>query len=72
MIEILGKEIPNQLNELTIQQFEDITEIHNDSSLDIIEKHIKVFELLGVSEDEMVIESRTLRQSAYQTQSKVI
>jgi len=54
MIEILGKQIPNQLNELTIQQFEDITEIHNDSSLDIIEKHIKVFELLGVSEDEMV------------------
>ena len=32
MVEILGKEIPNQLNELTIQQFEDITEIHNDSS----------------------------------------
>jgi hypothetical protein len=54
MVEILGKQIPNQLNELTIQQFEDITDIHNDSSLDIIEKHIKVFELLGVSEDEMV------------------
>ena len=54
MVEILGKQIPNQLDELTIQQFEDITEIHNDSSLDIIEKHIKVFELLGVSEDEMV------------------
>jgi len=28
MVTICNKDIPNELNELTIQQFEDITEIH--------------------------------------------
>ena len=52
MVTILGKKIPNQLTELTVQQFEDITTIHANKELDAIEKHLEVFELLGVKEDE--------------------
>jgi len=51
MIEILGKEIANEMNELTIQQFEEITEIHASQNLDIIEKHLEVFKFMGVSDD---------------------
>jgi len=52
MVTILGKEIPNQLSELTVQQFEDITTIHARQDIDAIEKHIEVFMLLGIAEDE--------------------
>lgn len=52
MVEILGKKIPNQLTELTVQQFEDITTIHANKEMDAIEKHLAVFELLGIKEDE--------------------
>jgi len=52
MVEILGKKIPNQLNELTVQQFEDITNIHAKQDLDAIEKHLAVFELLGIKEED--------------------
>lgn len=52
MVKILDKEIPNQLNELTIQQFEDITSIHAQQDLDAIEKHLKVFELFGITESD--------------------
>ena len=51
MVEILGKEIPNEMNELTIQQFEEITDIHANEKLDIIEKHLEVFKFMGVSEE---------------------
>lgn len=51
MVTILNKEIPNELNELTIQQFEDITEIHANEKLDHIEKHLAVFKYMGVSEE---------------------
>lgn len=50
MVTILGKEIPNQLSELSVQQFEDITSIHARQDLDAIEKHLEVFALLGVPE----------------------
>ena len=50
MVTILGKEVPNQLSELTVQQFEDITSIHARQDLDAIEKHLEVFALLGVPE----------------------
>jgi hypothetical protein len=59
MVTILGKEVPNQLHELTVQQFEDITTIHANQELDTIEKHIDVFNLLGVPEadwDDVSIE----------------
>lgn len=48
MVKILGKEVPNQLNELTVQQFETITTIHAKTELDAIDKHLEVFEFLGV------------------------
>ena len=51
MVEILGKEIPNEMNELTIQQFEEITDIHANEKLDIIEKHLEVFKFMGVSDE---------------------
>jgi hypothetical protein len=52
MVTILDKKIPNQLKELTVQQFEDITSIHAMKELDVIEKHLKVFELFGIAEDD--------------------
>lgn len=52
MVTILGKQVPNQLNELTVQQFESITTIHAQQDKDAIEKHLEVFELLGVPELE--------------------
>lgn len=51
MVEILGKQIANEMNELTIQQFEEITDIHANDKLDIIEKHLEVFKFMGVSDD---------------------
>ena len=51
MITILNKEIKNELNELTIQQFEDITEIHSNPKLDHVEKHLEVFKYMGAPEE---------------------
>ena len=52
MINVLNREIPNQLDEITIEQFETITEINNDPNLDPIDKHLKVFAYLGIPESE--------------------
>jgi len=52
MVTICNKDIPNELNELTIQQFEDITEIHANPKLDNVEKHLEVFKYMGVQEAE--------------------
>jgi hypothetical protein len=52
MITILNREIPNQLDELTIEQFEAITDINNNQELDPIDKHLKVFTYLGIPEAE--------------------
>lgn len=52
MVTILGKEIPNQLNELSVQQFEEITSIHANNELDAIEKHLEVFAMFGITEEE--------------------
>lgn len=51
MVTILNKQIPNELNELTIQQFEDITEIHSNEKLDHVEKHLEVFKYMGAPEE---------------------
>jgi len=51
MIEILGKEIPHEMDELTIQQFEGITDIHSNSELDNVEKHLEVFKFMGVPDE---------------------
>jgi len=52
MINVLNRDIPNQLDEITIEQFETITEINNDPNLDPIDKHLKVFAYLGIPESE--------------------
>jgi len=51
MVEILGKQIPNEMDEITIQQFEGITDIHANDKLDIIEKHLEVFKFMGVPDE---------------------
>jgi hypothetical protein len=56
MIELFGKEIPSKMDELTLEQFEKISAIHNSEEYDILEKHCKVFEYLGITEDEMDVD----------------
>lgn len=51
MTEIAGVEIPNHINELTIEQFDKLNAITRDDSLDNIEKYIAKFVYLGVPED---------------------
>jgi hypothetical protein len=52
MITILGRDIPNQLDELTIDQFEIITELSNNKELDAVDKHLQIFASLGLAESE--------------------
>ena len=52
MIEFLGRQIANKMNEINIEEFEKISAIHNNPELDNIEKQIKVFEVVGIEEDE--------------------
>jgi hypothetical protein len=52
MITILGREIPNNLDELTIEQFEVITELSNNKELDAVDKHLQIFASLGLAESE--------------------
>jgi hypothetical protein len=56
MINLFGKEIPSKMEELTLEQFEKISAIHNSEEYDILEKHCKVFEYLGITEDEMDVD----------------
>jgi len=52
MITILGREIPNRLDELTIEQFENITELSNNKEIDPIDRHLQIFASLGIPEKE--------------------
>jgi len=56
MINIFGKEIPSKMDELTLEQFQKISAIHNNEEYDTLEKHCKVFEYLGVTEDDMDVD----------------
>lgn len=59
MIQIYGVEIPNNLNELTVQQFDELNKIENNQELDTIEKWIEKFIYLGVPDkafDSMELE----------------
>ena len=56
MINIFGKEIPSKMDELTLEQFQKISAIHNNDGYDTLEKHCKVFEYLGITEDEMDVD----------------
>ena len=50
MITILGRDIPNTLDELTIEQFENITELSANSTIDPIDKYLQIFGSLGLEE----------------------
>ena len=52
MVKILGREIPNKIEELTIEQFEAITDINNNKELDPVDRHLQIFEYLGIPEKE--------------------
>jgi hypothetical protein len=52
MITILGREIPHTLDELTIEQFETITEIGSNKEIDNIDRHLQIFASLGIAESE--------------------
>lgn len=52
MIKIFERDIPNKMDELTIEQFEKVTEITNNKELDNIERYVKIFEYFGVKESE--------------------
>ena len=56
MIKLFGKEIPSKMDELTLEQFQKISAIHNNEEYDTLEKHCKVFEYLGVTEEEMDVD----------------
>jgi hypothetical protein len=56
MIKLFGKEIPSKMDELTLEQFQKISVIHNNEEYDTLEKHCKVFEYLGITEDEMDVD----------------
>ena len=56
MINLFGKEIPSKMEELTLEQFQKISAIHNSDEYDTLEKHCKVFEYLGITEDEMDVD----------------
>jgi len=56
MIKLFGKEIPSKMDELTLEQFQKISAIHNNDEYDTLEKHCKVFEYLGITEDDMDVD----------------
>ena len=56
MIKLFGKEIPSKMDELTVEQFQKISAIHNNDEYDTLEKHCKVFEYLGITEEEMDVD----------------
>jgi hypothetical protein len=56
MIQLFGKEIPSKMDELTLEQFQKISAIHNNEEYDTLEKHCKVFEYLGITEEDMDVD----------------
>lgn len=52
MITIFEREIPNKMSELTIEQFEKISQILNNQDFDNIEKYVEMFKYLGIQEHE--------------------
>lgn len=52
MITIFDREIPNKMDELTIEQFEKISQILNNQEFDNIEKYVEMFKYLGIEEKQ--------------------
>ena len=60
MVEIAGYEIPNEPHEMTVEQFDKVNFITQDTNLDEIEKWMEKFKYLGVKEeafDDMDLET---------------
>jgi len=51
MIKIKDYEVPNQADEMTVEQFDKMNEIIKNEELDNIEKWLAVFEMFGVPEE---------------------
>lgn len=50
MITVFDREIPNKMDELTIEQFEKISQILNNQDFDNVEKYVEMFKYLGIEE----------------------
>lgn len=50
MITVFDREIPNKMSELTIEQFEKISQILNNKEFDNVEKYVEMFKYLGIDE----------------------
>jgi hypothetical protein len=50
MITVFDREIPNKMSELTIEQFEKISQILNNQDFDNVEKYVEMFKYLGIEE----------------------
>lgn len=50
MITVFDREIPNKMSELTIEQFEKISQILNNREFDNVEKYVEMFKYLGIEE----------------------
>ena len=50
MITVFDREIPNKMSELTIEQFEKISQILNNQEFDNVEKYVEMFKYLGIDE----------------------
>jgi len=53
MVKIGSTEVPNEITELTIDQFEKVSNLMNDNELEPFEKWAGVFISLGANEDEV-------------------
>lgn len=53
MIKIGSKEVPNEITELTVEQFEKISNLTNNQELDPFEKWSQIFVSLGADVDEL-------------------
>lgn len=51
MIKVKDYDVRNSIEELTINEFQEISKITNDVGLDYVEKQLKLFNYLGVPED---------------------
>jgi hypothetical protein len=51
MIQVFDIQVPNKMSELTIEQFEKISQILNNQQFDNIERYVEMFKYLGIKEE---------------------
>ena len=51
MIQVFDLEVPNKMHELTIEQFEKISQILNNQEFDNIERYVELFKYFGIKEE---------------------